>query len=103
VRKKKCYVWKTISIVDQTHTVTTGEEGDISNLIDLRGMTGDTTENILQPFQSKGSARQSPWPAKGEGNEMCQWILKANGKMVPRRSVRPLQKAEIHSPSELKA
>jgi hypothetical protein len=29
-------------------------------------------------------------------------IRLANGKVVPRRSVRPLQKAEIHSPSELK-
>jgi hypothetical protein len=35
-------------------------------------------------------------------HEMCQWILKANGKVVPRRCVRPLQTAEIHSPSELK-
>jgi hypothetical protein len=33
---------------------------------------------------------------------MCQWILKANGKVVPRISVRPLQTAEFHSPSELK-
>jgi hypothetical protein len=33
---------------------------------------------------------------------MCQWILNDNGKVVPRRSVRPLQTAEIHSPSELK-
>jgi hypothetical protein len=41
-------------------------------------------------------------PAHDEGNEMCQWILKANGKVVPRRSMRPLTIAEIHSPTELK-
>jgi hypothetical protein len=41
-------------------------------------------------------------PAKGEGNEMAQWILKANGNAVPRRSSRPLKVDEIHSATELK-
>jgi hypothetical protein len=40
-------------------------------------------------------------PAKGEGNEMAQWILKANGNVVPRRSSRPLKVDEIHSAQEL--
>jgi hypothetical protein len=31
-------------------------------------------------------------PAKGEGNEMPQWILKANGKVIPRRSLRERQR-----------
>ena len=31
----------------------------------------------------------------GEGNEMCQWALKANGNVVPRRTVRPLKTDEI--------
>ena len=31
---------------------------------------------------------------------MAQWVLKANGLVVPRRSVRPLHQSEIHSPSE---
>jgi hypothetical protein len=26
-------------------------------------------------------------PARGEGNEMAQWVLKANGNVVPRRSL----------------
>ena len=30
-------------------------------------------------------------PARGAGNEMAQWILKANGRVVPRRSLRPLK------------
>ena len=38
--------------------------------------------------------------AHGEGNEMAQWVLKANGLVVPSRSVRPLHQSEIHSPSE---
>ena len=40
-------------------------------------------------------------PAKGEGNEMAQWVLKANGRVVPRRTLRPLQVSEIHSPVEI--
>jgi hypothetical protein len=41
-------------------------------------------------------------PAKGEGNEMAQWILKANGRVVPRRTARPLAVAELHSEVEKK-
>jgi hypothetical protein len=41
-------------------------------------------------------------PAKGEGNEMAQWILKANGQVVPGRSSRPLKVDEIHSVTEIK-
>ena len=41
-------------------------------------------------------------PARGAGNEMAQWILKANGRVVPRRSLRPLKVDELHSPVELK-
>ena len=33
---------------------------------------------------------------------MCQWVLKANGKVVPRRSLRPLHVDEIHSKVEEK-
>jgi hypothetical protein len=39
-------------------------------------------------------------PAKGEGNEMAQWILKANGNVVPRRTSRPLKTDEVHSEQE---
>ncbi len=31
---------------------------------------------------------------------MSQWILKANGQVVPRRTSRPLKVEEIHSVSE---
>ena len=33
---------------------------------------------------------------------MAQWILKANGKVIPRRSSRPLKVDEIHSVTEIK-
>ena len=41
-------------------------------------------------------------PARGSGNEMAQWILEANGRVVPRRSLRPLNVDEVHSPVEIK-
>jgi hypothetical protein len=31
---------------------------------------------------------------------MAQWVLKCNGMVVPRRSLRPLQVAEVHSSEE---
>jgi hypothetical protein len=33
---------------------------------------------------------------------MAQWILKANGNVVPRRTLRSLNMAELHSPTETK-
>ena len=41
-------------------------------------------------------------PAKGEGNEMAQWILKANGRVVPRRTAVPLNIAKLNSETENK-
>ena len=41
-------------------------------------------------------------PAQGEGNEMAQWVLKATGWVVPRRSLQPLTTAEKHSTVENK-
>ena len=32
---------------------------------------------------------------------MAQWILKANGRVVPRRSLRPLKVDQLHSPVEI--
>ena len=33
---------------------------------------------------------------------MAQWVLKANGNVVPRRTARPLHVDEIHNPQEIK-
>ena len=38
--------------------------------------------------------------ARGEGNELSQWILKSNGNVVPRPTVQALQLAVIHSDTE---
>ena len=34
-------------------------------------------------------------PTKNKGNEMCQWILQQNGKIVPRRTIRRLRPEEL--------
>eukprot|EP00957_Ditylum_brightwellii_P042611 3226457-Ditylum_brightwellii.AAC.1 len=36
-------------------------------------------------------------PAKGEGNEMEQWVLKGNGNVVPRLTLRSLKVEELNS------
>jgi hypothetical protein len=85
------------------HTVTKGEEGDISNLCRFAWYDWCYHREHTAAFPKQREVLgRVLGPARGEGNEMCQWILKANGKVVPRRSVRPLQTAEIHSASELK-
>ena len=39
-------------------------------------------------------------PSKGEGNEMAQWILKANGLVVPGCTAVPLTTAQLNSDTE---
>ena len=39
-------------------------------------------------------------PARGEGNELSQWVLKSNGNVVPWWTVWALQLAELHSDTE---
>jgi hypothetical protein len=77
-----------------------GEEGNISNLCQY-----EWYEWCYYQEQKEGSPYNREVlgrvlrPARGEGNEMAQWILKANGNVVPRRTSRPLQVAEKHSPT----
>ena len=85
------------------HTVLTGDEGDISSLCQFGWYEWcyycDHTEKF--PFNKEVLGRILG-PAKGEGNEMAQWVLKANGNVVPQHTARPLAVAETHSTTELK-
>ena len=40
-------------------------------------------------------------PSTGVGNEMCSWILKINGKVVARKTIRPLNTVERNSEVEI--
>ena len=85
------------------HTVTTGDEGDISNLCQYGWYEWCYFRDHTAAFpNNKEVLGRVLGPARGAGNEMAQWILKANGRVVPRRSLRPLKVDEIHSPVEIK-
>ena len=85
------------------HTLTMQEEGDISNLCQFAWYDWCYFRYHTAAFpQQKEVLGHVLGPAHGEGNEMCQWVLKANGKVMPRCTVWPLQTAEIHSPAQIK-
>ena len=85
------------------HTLTTGDEGDISNLCQYVWYEWCYFRDQTAAFpNNKEVLGRVLGPARGPGNEMAQWILKANGRVVPRRSLRPLKVDELHSPVEIK-
>ena len=68
------------------HFSTFGEEGDISNICQFGWFEWvyfwETTGKFPLP---PNVLRRCLGPAKKEGNEMAQWVLKQNGRIVPRR------------------
>ena len=70
------------------HTATLGVEGDISNLCQYSWYDWcyycDHTAKFPHNQEVLGCVLG---PARGEGNEMAQWVLKANGNVIPRRSL----------------
>jgi hypothetical protein len=85
------------------HTQTLLEEGDISSLCQFGWYQWCYYREHTAKFPNQQEVLgRVLGPARGEGNEMAQWILKGNGKVVPRRSVRALNTAELHSPVEIK-
>ena len=85
------------------HTSLTGEEGNISNLCQFGFYDWCYYPEQGEAFPySKEILGRVLGASKGKGNEMAQWILKANGNVVPRQSPRPLTVAELHSPTERK-
>jgi hypothetical protein len=66
------------------YTATTAEEGNISNLClyDWYEWCYYREKSTNFPFNCKVLG-QVLGPAKGEGNEMAQWVLNANGEVFP--------------------
>ena len=85
------------------HTALIGEEGDISSLCQYAWYDWCyyREQSAMFPFNKEILGRVLG-PASGEVNEMAQWILKANGNVVPRRLLRPLHVDELHSAVEIK-
>ena len=81
----------------------TGEEGDILGLCQYNWYQWCYYREggAKFPFNCKVIGRVLD-PATGAGNEMAKCLLKANGSVVPRRTLRPLQVDELHSPTGTK-
>ena len=85
------------------HTATMAEEGDISSLCQFGWYEWCYYREHTAAFpHNREVLGRVLGPACSEGNEMAQWVLKANGGVVPHRSLRPLTIAELHSPAEHK-
>lgn len=88
------------------YTATFGEEGDISALCQF-----DWYQWVY--FYDDSSVAQFPFPkallgrclgpAKNEGNEMTMWVLKQNGKVVPRRTLKALTAEQMAPSNEVEA
>ena len=83
------------------HTATLNMEGDISNLSQFGwhewGHYGEASSRFPYP---RDVLCRVLGPSAGSGNEMSQWALKANGQIVPRRTIRPLTPQETQRDSE---
>ena len=65
------------------HTVTTGNEGDISNLCQYGWYEWCYFRDQTAAFPNKKEVLgRVLGPARGAGNEMAQWILKSNGRII---------------------
>ena len=85
------------------HTVTLSEEADISSLSRFGWYEWCyyLEHTAKFPFNREVLGRVLG-PSRGEGNEMSQWVLKSNGQVVPRRTLRTLKPEELRSETEIK-
>ena len=85
------------------HTNMLGETGDISNLCTYKWYEwcyfGENKDSFPLNIEILGLIVR---PAKEEGNEMAQWVLKDNGQVFLRHTARPLKVEEKHEPVESK-
>lgn len=81
----------------------TGQEGDISNLCQFKfyDWVYYREQKADYPLPKEILGRVLG-PAKGEGNEMCQWVVNHHGNVIPRRTVRPLTNDEWIRESEVR-
>ena len=84
------------------HLATYGEMADISNLCNFRWYEWCyfRQHKTSFPYLQQELGR-CLGPTKNEGNEMCQWVLQRNGKIVPRRTLRRLTHDEASPHNEV--
>ena len=84
------------------HMATFGYQGDISNICRFFWNEWVYAIGGSEPFPHMSEVLgRCLGPAKNEGNEMMQWVLKINGKIVPWRSLRLLRPDELSSDVEI--
>ena len=80
---------------------TFSEQGDISNLCQFRWYDWCYFRDHKAPFpHNQEVLGRVLGPARGEGNELSQWVLKSNRNVVPHWTVQALQLAELKSDTE---
>ena len=85
------------------YTTVFGREGDISALSDFSWYEAVYYLDHKQPFPfAKDMLGCYLGPSTGVGNEYCSWILRSNGRVISRRTVRPLTHIESTSSTERK-
>ena len=83
------------------HTETFGDQGDISNLCQFQWYNWCYFRDHKAPFpHNQEVLGRVLGPARGEGNELSQWVLKSSGNVVPCQTIRALQLDELHSDAE---
>jgi hypothetical protein len=85
------------------HTMTFGTKADISNLCQYGWYKWVYFRDVKTsfPYQKEQLGRRLG-PAKNEGNAMAQWILKENGRVMPRCTLHHLSQAELSISNKVK-
>ena len=86
------------------HTSTFGSEADISHICQYGWYNWVYYRDAKTsfPYQKERLGR-CLGPAKNEGNAIVQWILKENGKVIPRHRIRRLTPAELSPSNEVES
>ena len=83
------------------HMETFRDQGNISNLCQFQRYDWCYFRDHKAPFpHNQEVLGRVLGPAREEGNELAQWVLKSNGNVVPHQTVWQLQLAELHSNTE---
>ena len=84
-----------------SYTELTGEQGDISNVCQYGWYEWVYFWDGKQPWPiGKKRLGRVLGPARGAGNEMCQYIMDERGNIIPRRTCRRLRVDELHNQTE---
>eukprot|EP00957_Ditylum_brightwellii_P134889 10284147-Ditylum_brightwellii.AAC.1 len=86
------------------HTALTSEEGDILGLCTYKWYEWCYFRDNNMSFSfDKEILGCILGPAKGQGNEMVQWVMKGNDNVVSCQTLRSLKVGELNSKTEIRS